>query len=61
VALHRLYVVLHGTPGSYLRNALHADGAVVVAYLLAPRAYAYVFVVFSSSLPVHSTTFFVEF
>jgi hypothetical protein len=38
--MHRLSVVLHGTLGSYLRDALHDDYANVVARFLAPRAYA---------------------
>jgi hypothetical protein len=35
--LQRLYVALHGTLCSHLRDALHEGGAVVVAYLPAPR------------------------
>jgi hypothetical protein len=38
--MHRLFVVPHGTLGSYLCDALQEGGAIVVAYLLALRAYA---------------------
>jgi hypothetical protein len=46
----RLSMVLGGTMGSYLRDALHEGGAFVVSCLLAPRAWAYVHVLFSSFL-----------
>jgi hypothetical protein len=36
--MQRFYVVLHSTLGSYLRDALHAGGAIVVACLPTPRA-----------------------
>jgi hypothetical protein len=38
--MHRLYVILYGTPGSYLRNALHEGGEYLVARLVSPRAKA---------------------
>jgi hypothetical protein len=40
--MQRLYVVLHGTLGSYLRDAYlqQEAGAAAVAYLPAPRAQA---------------------
>jgi hypothetical protein len=57
-SMQRLSMVLHGTLGSYLRDALHEGGAADVANLLAPRALVFVLVFFSSLL-VGSTTFFV--
>jgi hypothetical protein len=43
--MQRLFAALHGTLGSYLRDALHDGSANVVARLSIPRAQ-----VFSSSL-----------
>jgi hypothetical protein len=40
--MHYLYVVLHGTLGSYLRDALEEGGALVVPYLPACREQLYV-------------------
>jgi hypothetical protein len=37
--MQRLFVVTHGTLGSYLCDAFHEGGATVVACLPAPRAY----------------------
>jgi hypothetical protein len=51
-----LSVVLHGTMGSYLRDALHEAGAATVACLPSPRAQASVPVFFISLC-----TFFVLF
>jgi hypothetical protein len=56
--MHRLSVLLHGTPGSYLRHALQEGGAAAVACLLAPRGWASVSDIFFYSLLVDSTTFF---
>jgi hypothetical protein len=36
--MQRLFVALHGTMGSYLRDALHEGSADVVACLHVPRA-----------------------
>jgi hypothetical protein len=36
--MQRLYVDLHGTLGSYIRDALHEGGASPIACLHAPRA-----------------------
>jgi hypothetical protein len=36
--MQRLSVSLHGTLGSYLRDALHEGSADIVACLLVPRA-----------------------
>jgi hypothetical protein len=47
--MQRVYVVLHGTLGSYLRDVLHEGGEANVACLLAPRASAYLHVLFSYS------------
>jgi hypothetical protein len=44
--MQRLFVVLHGKLGSYFRATLHEGGAIVVACLPSPRAYAFVNVVF---------------
>jgi hypothetical protein len=52
------FVGFHGTLSSYLCDALHEDGATVVAYLPPPRAKASAHVFFSSLL-VHSTTSYV--
>jgi hypothetical protein len=38
--LQRLSAALHGTLGSYLRDALHEGSADAVACLIAPRAHA---------------------
>jgi hypothetical protein len=56
--MKRLSVGLHGTLGSCRRDALWEGGAAVVAFLLAPRAYAFVRAFFSSFM-VDSTTFLV--
>jgi hypothetical protein len=55
--MHRLCVILHGTLGSYLRDALHEGGAAVVACIPTPRpwwAYVPLFSYFSSTLLVES-------
>jgi hypothetical protein len=36
--MHRLFVILHSTLGSYPRDALHEGGASIIACLPAPRA-----------------------
>jgi hypothetical protein len=46
--LQRFFVVLHGTLGSYLRDALHEGGATLVACLPAPSSYAFVHACFLS-------------
>jgi hypothetical protein len=50
-------VALHGTSSSYLCDALHEDGAVDVACLHAPRAWASVPLIFY----VHSTSSLANF
>jgi hypothetical protein len=53
--MQRLYVALHGTLGSYLRDAFQEGSADAVACLLVPRAWG--FFLFSSFCLVASTAF----
>jgi cell shape-determining protein MreD len=59
--MKRLYAALHGTLGSYLRDALHEGSADVVACLHVPRASVFsFFILFTwwSPLPFRVRTFF---